>query len=316
MKFTLKQMRYFDAALRTGSIARAAQEMNISQSSITAAIDQIEITLGVSLFRRVPAKGLLPTQMGHEVGKRIESFLETARLFESDLLSLTGDPSGTLRLACYAPTAQYVLPHLLKRIAVVHPEIRIELMEGDLNEIRENMASGKVDLALTYHWQEPTETAFLPMFRAQPWAMVPKSFDIAAQHSVTLADLAELPMIMLDLPTAQGYFVHLFEAQGLTPNILHRSKSSSVLRALVSAQLGFSIHNICGPADRDGSAGYVSLPLEGEMSAPVYGVAYTQEAQKSVIVQAVLETCAQLMRDGVLDHLLMTPGMVDFDPLP
>ncbi len=53
MNFTLKQLCYFDAALRNGSIARAAVEMNISQSSITAAIDMIEQCVGAELFRRV-----------------------------------------------------------------------------------------------------------------------------------------------------------------------------------------------------------------------------------------------------------------------
>ncbi len=58
MHFTLKQLRYFDAAVRSGSIARAATEMHISQSSITASIDAIEQSLGMELFRRVPAKGV------------------------------------------------------------------------------------------------------------------------------------------------------------------------------------------------------------------------------------------------------------------
>src|SRR5690554_5100118 len=108
MRFTLKQLRYFDAAMRTGSIARAATEMNISQSSITASIDAIEQTVGTELFRRIPAKGVQPTDAGQTVGTRIALFLEQARVFESDLMSLTGDPTGTLHLGCYAPTAPYV----------------------------------------------------------------------------------------------------------------------------------------------------------------------------------------------------------------
>ncbi|MDK3020672.1 LysR family transcriptional regulator [Pseudodonghicola flavimaris] len=312
MRFTLKQMRYFDAALRNGSIARAAEEMNISQSSITAAIDLIEQSIGVELFRRVPAKGLLATPAGTQVGTRVASFLEQARLFESDLMSLTGDPTGTLRMACYAPTAPYVLPPLLKRIAQSYPDIRIDLTEGDLNSISDLLKSGAVDLALTYRMvlphqmiSVPDDRAFTPLFHAQPWAIVPANSPLSGQESVTMAELAPLPMIVLDLPGATEYFLGLFESQELRANVVHRTKSSSVLRGLVSAEFGYSILNICGPADRDGSAGYVALPISDPLDSPTFGVAYAATLQESAIVRAVLRTGEELVREGGLDHLLM-----------
>ncbi|MGH6778327.1 MAG: helix-turn-helix domain-containing protein, partial [Bradyrhizobium sp.] len=62
--FTLKQLRYIEAAARTGSIANAANELNISQSAVTAAIDKFEEALGYELFLRVPAKGIKTTPSG------------------------------------------------------------------------------------------------------------------------------------------------------------------------------------------------------------------------------------------------------------
>lgn len=307
MNFTLKQLRYFDSALRNGSIARAAEEMNISQSSITAAIDLIEQTLAADLFRRIPAKGIVATQAGQEVGRRVSAFLDQARLFEADLMSLTGDPTGTLRLGCYAPTAPYVLPPMLKRIARGYPDIRIDLQEGDMQRITEMLNSGSVDVALTYRRVTPDAQPFVPLFRARPWALLPDNWPLARQSSVTLEDLAENPMIILDLPSTQEYFSGLFEARGLRPHIVHTTKSSSVLRGLVAAQFGYSILNICGPADRDGSSGYVALPIAGDLDAPLFGVAYSSALQSSAIVQAVVATGTELVAEGALAHLLMEP---------
>lgn len=308
MKFTLKQLRYFDAALRGGSIARAAEEMNISQSSITAAIDLIEQTIGTELFRRVPAKGIVATRTGQQVGELIAGFLEQARVFESDMMSLSGDPAGTLRLACYAPTAPYVLPPLLKRIAQGYPDIRIELLEGDMHSIADLIQAGAVDVALTYRRETPESLSFLPLFRARPWALLPDDSPLAGKPAVSVEDLAPLPMIFLDLPGAQSYFVGLFDKQGLAPNVVHSTKSSSVLRGLVAAHFGYSILNICGPADRDGHAGYVALPISGDVDAPLYGVAYAAALQKSAIVRAVIETGAALAAAGKFDHLLLEPA--------
>lgn len=307
MRFTLKQLRYFDAALRNGSIARAAEDMNISQSSITAAIDVIEQCIGTDLFRRIPAKGLVPTPAGTQVGARVAAFLDQTRLFESDLMSLAGDPTGTLRMACYAPSAPYVLPPLLKRIAQTYPDIRIDLTEGDLHSIDDLLKSGAVDMALTYRHAEPDDRSFAPLFQARPWAILPVAAPLAARRSVSMAELAPLPMVVLDLPGATEYFLGLFDALGLTPNVAHRTKSSSVLRGLVASDLGYSILNICGPSDRDGRAGYVALPISDPLEAPAFGVAYAAPLQKSAIVRAVLRTGEALARDGALDHLLLQP---------
>ena len=59
LNFTLKQLRYVEAAGRLGSIASAATKLNISQSSITAAIDVLEAELGYDLFLRTPGEGYL-----------------------------------------------------------------------------------------------------------------------------------------------------------------------------------------------------------------------------------------------------------------
>ncbi len=308
MHYTFKQLRYFDAALRHGSIAAAAEDMNISQSSITAAIDLMEATIDTPLFRRIPAKGITPTETGREVGQRVAAFLEQCRLFDSELRSLLGTPVGTLRLACYAPAAPYVLPPLLKRLAGLYPEIRIELKEGDLQSISDLLQSGAVDMALTYRREARAGQPFLPLFRARPYALVPETWPLAGRAALSLADLAEAPMIMLDLAGAQVYFRGLFSAQGRTPNVVHTTKSSSVLRGMVGANLGYSILNIFGHADRDPAAGYVAKPLLGDLDEPKFGVAYAAEVERTAAFRAVADISRGLIESGAFGRLVLRPG--------
>lgn len=307
MKFTLKQLRYFDAALRSGSIVKAAREMSISQSSITAAIDAIEHAAGNVLFFRIPAKGIIPTETGKEVGVLAAKFLETARVFDSDLCSLGGDPTGTMRLACYAPTAPYVLPPLLKRVAQSYPSIRIDLKEGDMQSIDELLQVGGVDVALTYQMSLRDTQPFSPLFKARPWALLPDSSPLARQDQVTLEQLAPLPMILLDLSATQAYFQQIFTDNGLSLNVVHRTKSSSVLRGLVAADFGYSILNICGYADRSADTGYVARPIVGDIMELVFGVAFSATSQRSAIVQAVLNIGKDLAANGRFEKLVMRP---------
>ena len=305
MHYTFKQLRYFDAALRHSSIARAAEEMNISQSSITAAIDVMEAAIGSRLFRRIPAKGIVPSDTGRDVGERVAAFLEQCRLFDSELLSIQGNPTGTLRLACYAPTAPYVLPPLLKLLAARHPAVRIDLREGDMQSIADMLQSGTVDMALTYRNQTRTGQRFLPLFRARPFALLPEFSPLAEKTAIELSDLVELPMVLLDLPATLTYFRSIFATVGLEPRIVHTTKSSSVLRGMVAAGLGYSIMNIHGHADRSPTAGYVTRPLLGDLEEPEFGVAYAPEVERSAILQAVLEISAGLIAMGQFDPLIL-----------
>ena len=307
MHFTLKQLRYFDAALRCGSIARAAEEMNISQSSITAAIDSIEQTSGADLFRRIPAKGIVPTETGRQIGERIAQFLEQERMFHSDLTSIAGDPAGTLRIACYAPTAPYVLPPVLKRITEEYPSIRIDLKEGDMHTINDFLNNGAVDVALTYRRSLPPTQPFMPLFRARPWALLPEASPLARKKTLRIKDLDNLPMILLDLSLAETYFRKLFQESGLALNVVHKTKSSSVLRGLVAANFGYSILNICGPNDRSANGGYLARPIKGTLDEPQFVVAYTLASERSAIVQAVINISKDLAQSGAFDHLLLKP---------
>lgn len=307
VRITLKQLRYLDAAIRTGSIAKAATEMNISQSSITAAIDVIEQHLGFDLFRRMPAKGVRVTEAGVTVGAQVTRFLEQARIFEAELLSLKGDPTGTLRIGCYAPTAPHILPRLMHHIAKRHPHIRVDLREGDMSDMTTLMQSGAVDVALTYARVTPETMPFIPLFRARPFVIAPEDSPLAAQDVISMQDLSGLPMVLLELPATRAYFQELFDHNDAKMNVVHSTKSSSVLRGLVSANFGFSILNICGPADRGGGNGYVSRPLAGKVGELPYGIAYTKTARSSTIVKAVLEICNELATAGQFADLSMRP---------
>ena len=130
---------------------------------------------------------------------------------------------------------------------------------------------------------------------------------LAAQASVTLHDLAPLPMVLLDLPTTESYFRKVFADHDLSPQVVHRTKSSSVLRGLVASGFGYSILNICGPADRTGATGYVARPITGRLDCPEFGVAYSPATRRASIVEAALSVARSLAEENAFDDLMMQP---------
>ncbi len=307
MHFTLKQLRYVEAAGRTGSIARAADELNISQSSITAAIDALETELNFDLFMRIPAKGIHPTPLGHEVLKLIAHHLEDVRVLESELSALAGDPVGTLRLACYDTAAPYVLPPLLKEFARRYPGVRISVQEGNMDEIRRFLSDGSADLALTYRRALPDQTGFVGLFRARPYALLPIEHPLAREPAVSLAALCALPMIMLDLPHAREYYLSLFSDEGLEPQVAHSTKTAEMARALVAGGFGFTILNIRDPGNFEAVSGSAARPIRDDVEAPFFGIAQHPGRRRPRIIDRFISTAQDLSEKGSYRELTLFP---------
>ncbi len=307
MHFTLKQLRYVEAAGRTGSIARAADEMNISQSSITAAIDALETQLDFDLFMRMPAKGIHPTPQGHEVLALIRRHLEEVRVLESELSALAGDPVGTLRLACYDTTAPYVLPPLLKEFARRYAGVRISVQEGNMDEIRQFLTEGSADLALTYRRAMPDSQGFVGLFRARPYALLPAEHALARRRSVSLKALCQLPMIMLDLPHAREYYLSLFSDAGLSPLVAHTTKTAPMARALVAGGFGFTILNIRDPGNVEPVSGYAARPIRDTVEAPFFGIAQQPGRRRPQIIDRFIALAQELAEQGRFRELTLFP---------
>jgi DNA-binding transcriptional LysR family regulator len=219
-------LRYVEAAGRLGSIAKAAVEVSISQSSITASIDALEASLDYALFVRTPAKGITPTSAGREALQLIRTYLNQTRQFESELQSQGGDDAGLVRIACYATAAPTFLPPILKSITENFPGISVKVMEGNMMAILDYLENGEVDLVFTYDRHVPPAQAFEPLFSAPPYALISKSDAASQLGSITFEQLSKKPMIMLDLPYTRDYFLELFRARGLEPELSHSTRSS------------------------------------------------------------------------------------------
>ncbi|MBL4768089.1 MAG: LysR family transcriptional regulator [Rhodobacteraceae bacterium] len=305
LNFTLKQLRYVEAAGRLGSISRASKERSISQSSITAAIDSLEIELGYSLFVRTPAKGIQTTPSGLEALILIRSFIDQAKHFEGEVKSIGSDTTGALKIGCYATAAPAFLPPVLKTFTEKYPGISIKLLEGNMQTIKKFLEDGSADLTFTYEYVASNIADFIPLFIAPPFALISVDNPLAAQGSVSLEQLSEQPMVMLDLPNTRAYFTSLFQQLGLEPKIAHSTRSSEIARALVSGGFGYTILNIRPTDYVAGKSGYVALPISDALQAQSFGLDTLSTVYRPRIVEAFVNHCIALRDSGVFDSMVV-----------
>ncbi|MGJ8545058.1 MAG: LysR substrate-binding domain-containing protein [Sulfitobacter sp.] len=305
LNFTLKQLRYVEAAGRLGSIANAAVELSISQSSIAAAIEALEGGLGYDLFIRTPSRGITETPQGRDALVQVRRFLQQARQFEAEIQSAAGEMRGTIRIACYATAAPAFLPIVLRSITEKFPNVSVTVLEGSLSRMIEYLNEGQADLAFTYEIFSDPRHDFEALFEAPVYAIVPLDDPIAQKSSTTMAEMATRPLVLLDLPGAREYYTDLLEATGEKINIAHSTRSSEILRALVAAGFGVSFLNIRPLDYREDKSDYRIVPVSDVAALPVFGIATIAASQPPAIVTGFIENCRVLAKNGAFSHLVI-----------
>lgn len=304
MRFTLRQLEYFIAAGETGSITLASERASISQPSISTAISHLEQELGVQLFVRHHAQGLSLTPAGRIVLREAKELIKQAEGLYSAASAETGQLRGALSVGCLVTLAPMVMPELSGSFMKAHPGTDIRQSEYHQEGLFEGLRRAEIDIAVTYDLQISSDVEFTPLVALPPYALFGASDPLHRRDSVTLEELAERPMILLDLPISREYFLALFMKERIEPKVGWRSPNQEVVRTMVANGYGYALFNARPKANvaLDGRRLY-RVPLAGEHPPAVIGLATLRQLAKSRLVEAFEKHCRELILEGRI------PGM-------
>ena len=149
---TIKQLQYLVALHEHGHFGRAADASNVSQSTLSAGIRELESLLGVTLVER-SRRVVRFTPLGNQVVAKAHRLLREAEEL-SDLVQASGKPlAGELRMSVIPTIAPFLLPHMLPRLRKERPALRLFLREETSGDAVESLHHGRADcvlLALPY----------------------------------------------------------------------------------------------------------------------------------------------------------------------
>lgn len=301
LRYTLRQLEYFVAVGEAGSIARASERINVSSPSISAAITQLEQEFGLPLFVRQHAQGLSLTQAGRQMLDQARTVLREA----GAMMDIAGDIAGTVRgpmsVGCLVTFAQIVLPALRRGFEAVFPDIRLRQHELNQLEIFSALRRSEIDVALTYDLALPSDLKFEPLLSLPPFALLDEGHPLAARREVTVEDLKEYPMVLLDLPLSADYFLSFFDGIGARPRVVERTRDMAVMRSLVANGFGYSIANVrpLNTLSPDGKP-LRFVPIRGAPRPMQMGLLMARDAGKSNAVRAFGQHCREAVQGGAL----------------
>lgn len=224
----IQQMQYYREVCRWQNITRAAQELHIAQPTLSLAMQAIEQETGLNLFRHA-GRNIRMTAEGEILYRQVERMLRQFARFESGIKTLARRHS-CLQLALPAQLGTLILPLLLGEFRRQHPDIQLEITEPSALEALDMVEKEEADLAIVHDGDirsglTSRSLASWPVClclrRDHPWA---------GRASVTLAEAASLPLVMLGHNSmVTRKLLERFQLDHLQPEILHFSMHLSTI---------------------------------------------------------------------------------------
>lgn len=295
---TLTQLGYFTECAKTLNMTVASQELHVAQSAVSTAISHLERSLGTTLFIRQHSKGLILTPAG-------ESLLRDTQLlfgFLGDMIeAIRADQSevrGSITVACFNTLSPFLLPKLLSRLRKRHPDLAVEILEGDYEENLAALRGGRAELSIGYDLTTPEGIAREAVGRARPYVLLSTHHPLAGRREVALDELAGEPFVLLDLPDSRDYFLGILESAGIADRPRYRAAGYETVRSMVSSGLGFSILNQ-RPHTSETYSGdeAVAINIAGEVQELGVVVSSLAQIDRSARAAAVVTTVREILSE-------------------
>ncbi|MEA5616353.1 LysR substrate-binding domain-containing protein [Cronbergia sp. UHCC 0137] len=237
---TLHQLKVFEAAARHGSFTRAAEELFLTQPTVSMQIKQLTKSVGLPLFEQV-GKRLFLTEAGRELFATSREIFETIAQFEIKVANLKGLKQGQLRLAVVT-TAKYFIPRLLGPFCELYPGIDISLQVTNHDGILERMSSNLDDLYIMSQVPDHLDVNCQPFLENPLVVFAPLHHRLAKEKNIPIESLADQPFIMREPGSGTRRAVQsLFEEHGVKVKVKLELGSNEAIKQAIAGGLGISV---------------------------------------------------------------------------
>ena len=239
-RISLRQLQVFEAVARLLSYTRAAEELFLSQPTVSMQIKKLETDIGLPLTEQIGKKISL-TEAGNALYQVSRDVLSTLGRFEMLIDDQKGLRTGQLRISVVT-TANYFAPRLIGKFTQQYPGIKVSLDVGNREHILDRMSQNLDDLYLVGKPPESSELDFQPYLENPMVVVAPVNHKLAGQKSIPLSVIADEQFIIREPGSGTRIAVEqLFAESGHTLNIRMELGSNESIKQGISGGLGIAV---------------------------------------------------------------------------
>jgi DNA-binding transcriptional LysR family regulator len=282
---------------RHQSILRAAEAAHLTQPAASKLLSELEETLGVTLFERLP-RGVVPTWYGEVMIRRASAALAEMSLAHQEVMELLSGLSGRVSIGTVLTPSTSLLPEAVQRLKARHERLHVAIEVDASKPLVERLRAGSLDIVVgrILDAAAADELSFEPLAEERHRLVVRAGHPLSARAGLQLQDLLEqawiLPpagSILRDRITA-AFVSHGLDMPGKTvetaalPVILALLGSGDMVAALPDEVVAPSL----------ASGALAALPLEVGLKLDAYGIVTRRRHVLSPGAQAMLEVLREV----------------------
>jgi LysR family transcriptional regulator, hydrogen peroxide-inducible genes activator len=296
---TLRQLRYLVAIVDRCHFGRAAEACLISQSTLSAAIQELEDLLGAPLLERT-RRSVVPTALGREIASRAQALLKGAEDLVGVAQAARDPVSGPLHVGVIPTIGPFMLPRTMPALRKAFPQMKFYLREDRSARLMEDLNAGTLDivvLALPY----PTDDMeTIENSRDRFWLVCPPEHRLCSVRSVQPADMAFEDLLLLeDGHCLREHALSACDLEGARRNVAFQGTSLHTLVQMVANGLGVTLlPEMALNAGILRGLDLAAMPLDGEASYRRIGLSWRRTSGRKETFRRVTSVLRDAMAEG------------------
>ena len=191
----LRELRYFVAVAREGSVSKAAEVLFVTQPNLSRQMQNLEKEIGQPLFVR-GSRRITLTQAGELLYKRAEEIIELYNKTQSELNSPITDISGDIYIGGGESYVMGLIAKTAKSMQTQYPKVRLHLFSGDMVAVSEKLDKGLIDFGIFIEPANLEKYDYIRLPLTDTWgALMRSDSPLAQKEYITAEDLWDKPLI-------------------------------------------------------------------------------------------------------------------------
>jgi LysR family transcriptional regulator, low CO2-responsive transcriptional regulator len=291
---TFHQLKVFEVTARRGSFTRAAEELFLTQPTVSIQMKQLTKAVGLPLFEQV-GKRLYLTQAGRELLDTCQDIFERLSQFEMTISDLQGLKRGQLRLSVIT-TAKYVIPRLLGPFCEQYPGIDVSLIVTNHESILERLRDNLDDLYIPSQSPDNIDVNCHSFLDNPLVVLASRNHPLAREKYIPIERLNGESFIMRESGSGTRQAVEkLLQEHDISIKVRLELGSNEAIKQAVAGGLGISVlSRHCLALEGEGGQ-LVILNVEGFPIERHWHIVYPKGKQLSVVARTFFD---YLQTDG------------------
>ncbi|MFW1677714.1 LysR family transcriptional regulator [Pontibacter sp. JAM-7] len=265
---SIRHLRAFSAIAACGSFTRAADDLHLTQSTLTATIQQLEQQVALTLFDRTTRRVML-TREGEQflpVAEKLLSDFDTAL---NDLQAISSRQRGQVGIAASPSVITCLMPDVVHNYHQQYPNIHLQLRDENAGGIELRVLDNSVDFGIGGNHSNHPDLSYQPLLQDRYGVVLPNTHDLATKATLSWEQIAALPQLQLTTDSGiRSELQSLYPDQNLQLTQIEVS-SPAAMAELIRRDMGICLLPALA-ANTRGFSGLVFSPLEPEFYRQIY----------------------------------------------